>query len=253
MSFIVAGNWKMNKGPLETKEFFNEFFKLNLPSDIRTLFFVPALVAETTSHLFQQMDSIAEKNSHWGLENIYFEASGAFTGENSPQVAKQMGAGFTLVGHSERRSLFGESDHETNMKVKSAIMNGLSPMLCIGETLEERKSDKTLEVLKRQLFEGLKEVKIQNELHVAYEPVWAIGTGEVATTEQVSQAHQFIRKTLKEIFPDQEAKINILYGGSVKPENAAELSQADQVSGFLVGGASLQTNSFFKIIQAVKG
>lgn len=238
MSFIVAGNWKMNKGPKEAGEFFGSF-----QSDMKTIFFVSSVNASVAS----------SSKQNWGPQNIYPAASGAFTGETSPEVMSDLGASFCLVGHSERRQLFGESNQDTQKKVLAAQEFGMSPVLCIGETLDQRKAGETLEVLEKQLSEGLKSVEVKKELHIAYEPVWAIGTGEVATVEQVSEAHQFVRKFLKEKYPDQESNIQILYGGSVKPGNAGELSKAAEVGGFLVGGASLKPETFGDIIEAVKG
>jgi triosephosphate isomerase len=243
MSFIVAANWKMHKSPEEATAFFSKFAENSIPEHVKVLFFVPAVTAVAASQS-QQL---------WGPQNIYPASHGAFTGETSPQVMQGLGAQYALVGHSERRSLFHESNADTNLKVKSAQEFGLSPVLCIGETLQQRKSGDTLEVLKAQLTEGLEGFEPSGELHIAYEPVWAIGTGEVASVEQVSEAHQFIRSFLKERFPQLEPKIQILYGGSVKPGNATELSQAQEVGGFLVGGASLQADSFADIIKAVQG
>ncbi len=243
MKFIVAGNWKMNKGPKETQKFFEEFNTFDVPESVKTIFFVSAVNALPTS----------EASVTWGPQNIFPAASGAFTGETSPEVMATLGAHYALIGHSERRKLFFESDEQTNIKMHSVQEFGLSPVLCIGETLDERKEGRTLEVLQRQLVTGLSNFEPTKELHIAYEPVWAIGTGEVATVEQVSEAHRFIRKFLKEKLPNFEADIAILYGGSVKPINAAELAQADEVSGFLVGGASLKPGSFIEIIKASQG
>lgn len=247
MSFIVAANWKMNKGPREARDFFDEFKKVNEASSVKTIFFVSAVNAVVTS------TSLSQTSLSWGPQNIFPAAQGAFTGETSPKVMKDLGADYVLVGHSERRSLFSESDEQTNFKIHGAQDHSLSPILCIGESLEERKAGSTLEVLSRQLIAALSNIDIKQELHIAYEPVWAIGTGEVATVEQVSEAHQFIRQFLREKYPEQHQKINILYGGSVKPENAKELSQAKEVSGFLVGGASLKPESFVKIIKETQG
>ena len=246
MSFIVSGNWKMNKNPQETKEFFEEFNKFSAPENVQCFFFVSAVNAVSAS------ESLKNSPYGWGPQNIFPAASGAFTGETSPKIMADLGAQYVLIGHSERRKLFFESDEQTNVKLHSANEFGLIPVLCVGESLEERNEGSTLDVLNRQLVSALSNFKPKKELHIAYEPVWAIGTGEVATTEQVSEAHQFIRKFLKEKFPETQASIKILYGGSVKPENAGELSQADEVGGFLVGGASLKVDSFSDIIKAIR-
>ncbi|MCJ8277310.1 MAG: triosephosphate isomerase, partial [Bdellovibrionales bacterium] len=162
MSFIVSGNWKMNKGPKESQEFFSEFKNPN--SNIKTIFFVPAVNLLTAAQALEGQDV------GWGPQNVYFKNNGAFTGENSPEVMAEIGAPYGLVGHSERRTLFGETDEETCQKVKALQEVGISPILCIGETLEERKSGATNDVLKRQLENGLDGVEVQKELHVAYEP-----------------------------------------------------------------------------------
>ncbi|MEM7647142.1 MAG: triose-phosphate isomerase, partial [Pseudomonadota bacterium] len=184
-------------------------------------------------------------------QNIYPEANGAFTGETSPQVMKDLGAKYVLIGHSERRTLFGETDAMVNEKVKACKEFGLAPVICIGETLEQRKAGATLEVLTDQIKKAFKDYQLNSELHLAYEPVWAIGTGEVATAEQVGEAHRHIRALLAELFGDSNQSIQILYGGSVKPGNAEELSKVDEVGGFLVGGASLKTDSFLGILGAL--
>lgn len=247
MSFIVAANWKMFKTPIEAETFFHSFLPQveSLDEKTKVILFVPAVNAWVSSL------QLKGTKVSWGPQNIYPAKEGAFTGENSPSVMAEIGATYALIGHSERRSLFGESNDQTNVKIKSVQEFGLSPILCVGESLEERKSGKTIDVLKTQLSEGLKDIEIKKELHIAYEPVWAIGTGEVATTAQVSEAHQFIRQFLQEKFADKASKINILYGGSVKPENSSELSTAKEVGGFLVGGASLKVDSFYSIIEAV--
>jgi len=247
MSFVVAANWKMNKNPKETQDFFSEFLKTEINSSIKTIFFVPSVNALTAS------EALNQSNIHWGPQNIFPAPEGAFTGETSPKIMAELGAKYVLVGHSERRKLFFESDEQTNVKIHSAQEFGLSPILCIGETLEERKQGLTLEVLNRQLVSGLSNLQPKAELHIAYEPVWAIGTGEVASTEQVSEAHRFIRKFLIEKLPAVHQDMKILYGGSVKPSNARELAMTEEVSGFLVGGASLEPSSFHEIIKAAQG
>lgn len=245
MSFILAANWKMNKNPKETEEFFSDLLLQDWNNSLSRVFFVPAVNLVTTSNCLKG------SSVQWGPQNIYSQESGAFTGENSPKVMADIGAQFALVGHSERRSLFGETDEQTCLKIKALQEFSISPILCIGETLDERKSGKTLEVLKRQLSVGLSGVELKKELHIAYEPVWAIGTGEVATVEQVAEAHQSIREFLKNNYPNEENNMQILYGGSVKAASAGELSQVKEVGGFLVGGASLKVDSFCDIAKAV--
>ena len=247
MSFVVAANWKMNKNPQQTREFFAEFLKTPVSEKIKTVFFVPSV------NSLPAAEALDGTTVSWGPQNIFPAPNGAFTGETSPKVMADLGAQYVLVGHSERRKLFFESDEQTNIKIHSAQDFGLSPVLCVGETLEERKQNLTLEVLNRQLVSGLSNLQPKYELHIAYEPVWAIGTGEVASVEQVSEAHRFIRKFLNEKLPKYQKSMNILYGGSVKANSAQELANTEEVSGFLVGGASLDPASFHDIIRAVQG
>jgi triosephosphate isomerase len=183
----------------------------------------------------------------WGGQNCYFENSGAFTGENSPQILASMGAKFCLVGHSERRQIFFESDEMLAKKVKAVQAQGMTPILCVGETLDDRRWRRTKEVIGRQLKGGLVGVDSSKDVWVAYEPVWAIGTGQVATPEQVEEAHTFLREVLNGALGPRSAQTPILYGGSVKPENSSSLRALNNVNGFLIGGASLDLSQFLKI------
>lgn len=252
-NFILAANWKMHKTPDDTTAFFREFNpKLEAKlgkgpngGEKRVVFFVPAL------DLSAAIVSTRETKIEIGGQNIHAELKGAFTGENSAAVLKTMGAKWALVGHSERRSLFGETDLETASKMKTAIQAGLSAMLCVGETLQERESGKTLQVVSRQLEAGLAQVletlaKEPSRLAIAYEPVWAIGTGKVASPEQASEVHVAIRQWLSERV-STASEIAILYGGSVKPENSQALGAMPEIDGFLVGGASLEAASFLNL------
>jgi len=235
---ILAANWKLNKSPREAQNFVTDFSKAE-KLGLDFVFFPSALCAEVFSR----------SKLEWGLQNTYFENSGAFTGENSAGVAYEMGSRWVLVGHSERRTLFHESDAEIEKKLQRAWNLNMQPILCVGETLSERENGQTLQVLKSQLMAALgnapESVKVQPLLTVAYEPVWAIGTGKVATTAQVQECHLEIFKILKNLGFSE--KTSILYGGSVKPENAGELSKLPHVSGFLVGGASLKVDSLMSI------
>lgn len=256
--FLYAANWKLNKSPDEAEAFFEDFLG-RLPKgglgasasggQKQIVFFVPALTLSS---------SIAALNRasgggilQLGLQNAYWEAKGAFTGENSASVAREMGAGWLLVGHSERRSLFGETDADTAKKVAAGFQAGLKPMLCVGESFAEREAGKTIEVVQRQLQaimcdEGLKaKIITGSDFVIAYEPVWAIGTGKVATPEQASEVHQAIRQILvAELGFEVANKISILYGGSVKPDNAKAIGGMPDIDGFLVGGASLEPATF---------
>ncbi len=258
---LIAANWKMHKTPGETKEFFQALGPLlqalekNLAAstvdNIEVLVCPPALCLLTAIEAKSAMQSSLVNSKmagqiQIGVQNVYAEAKGAFTGENSAEVAKSMGANYVLVGHSERRTLFGESNALLNNKMKYLQGVGLKSILCIGETLAERDGGKTNLVLKTQLQEVLQGVAASGDLVVAYEPVWAIGTGRVASVQQVAESHQFIFQTLKEL--GYSADVRIQYGGSVKPDNAKELIQIPHVDGFLIGGASLDATSFAKII-----
>lgn len=278
--FILAANWKLNKTPSEASQFFRDFSekledRLSLPPtaggesrDIRgfgegpnggrrrIVFFVPALLVATSEQV------VKGTGLEIGGQNIWVETKGAFTGENSSDVLNAMGAAWALVGHSERRSIFGETDKHTAQKMKTALTSGLSAMLCVGETLAEREAGETLKVVFRQLEEGLSLIgdviaKDPSRVAIAYEPVWAIGTGKVATPEQASEVHQALRKRLAEFLGKSQAgaggadsgttvasEIALLYGGSVKPDNAKALGSKPDIDGFLVGGASLEPDSF---------
>jgi triosephosphate isomerase len=247
---IVAANWKLNKNPKEAADFCNELKQKASGTGPQLVIFPPALVAWNVAQI--------QGPYSWGLQNSYFEAQGAFTGENSVAVAKDMGASWVLIGHSERRTLFAETDSDTAKKIKAVWSQGLSAMLCIGETLSEREAGQTLQVLKKQLQSSLQSWKedikpasfLKTPLCIAYEPVWAIGTGKVATSAQVQDCHAAIAGFLSEL--GFNSSLPILYGGSVKPENASELSSLPHVSGFLVGGASLKVDSFLAIAAGVK-
>lgn len=242
---IVAANWKMYKTPAEAKEFMRTFIA-DLPKDHagQFLIFPPAIGLTTVG------EQLAGTQVGWGAQNIYYEKEGAFTGENSPAVVKAIGATHCLVGHSERRKIFDESDEMIGRKVHAAQVNGLTPILCIGETLQERENDETKLVLLRQLQADLFLCDWKKDLMIAYEPVWAIGTGKVATPEQAEEAHLLIRQWLTSKVGQQRAdQVPILYGGSVKPDNARELSQRKSIDGFLVGGASLKPESFLGIFR----
>jgi triosephosphate isomerase len=186
---------------------------------------------------------------------MYYEKSGAFTGEISPLMLKSVGCQYVILGHSERRTIFGESNQLINKKIKAAVENQLNPIFCIGETLEERESGVTFKVIETQVREGLDGLTAEElaNLIIAYEPVWAIGTGKTATPEQAEEVHAFIRKLIGELYSTEFAeKLIIQYGGSVKPENAAELMSQPDIDGALVGGACLKADSFVKIIESAQ-
>lgn len=243
MKKIFAGNWKLHKNPQETRTFLSEFGALNLASGEReVVFFPPATSLEAAA-----VSTTATKIK-WGSQNCHSEVKGAFTGEISAQVVKDLGGHYVLLGHSERRTIFGETDAGVAKKVKLVQSLNLTPMICIGETLPEREAGRTMHVLETQLQQGLALADKSKEMVIAYEPVWAIGTGKVATTEQVREAHLEISKILSRLSLPQSTAI--LYGGSVKPDNAKELLSVPHVGGFLVGGASLEVKSFQQIVES---
>ncbi len=257
--FIYAANWKLNKSPAETKSFFRDFFTSAGASNAQklTVFFVPALSFQAAIEAQEAAKVAVGRTAMLGLQNAHYESSGAFTGENSMAVAKQMGAMWVLVGHSERRTLFGETDEIVAKKIEAGFALSLKVMLCIGETLDQRESGQTMKVVERQTLSGLTKLvrerllKAPHDFALAYEPVWAIGTGKVATPEQASEVHQFLRGLLARELGSQLAdEISILYGGSVKAENANLLARMPGIDGFLVGGASLDPKAFHAIISA---
>jgi len=243
----IAGNWKMNLDRSRSLDLVKTVKgRIGDGNDREVAFFVPSIYLADVSAVAQ--------GSPLGVggQNLWFEDNGAFTGEVAPRMLREVGADRVLIGHSERRHVFRELDEWMGRKMRAALDNDLLPIYCIGETLDERKGNRTDRVLKRQLESGFEKVKPEDShrVTVAYEPVWAIGTGETATTEQVEQAHRTIRKWIQQRVGEQAAAhIRILYGGSVKPDNARQLMALESVDGLLVGGASLQAETFLPIIE----
>jgi len=246
---VIAGNWKMNNDLNGTVNLISELKKgINEQTKALVIVCPPFTSIETAQALLK--DSFIKL----GAQNMYFEESGAFTGEISPSMLKSVGCEYVILGHSERRTIFGETDQIINKKIKTAIKHGLKPIFCIGETLEEREKEITFEVCEKQIrfgLEGLTEAEL-SYLIIAYEPVWAIGTGKTATNEQAQEVHAFIRGLISRLLSANFAQnLIIQYGGSVKPENAKELLAQPDIDGALVGGACLKSDSFLKIIEAV--
>ena len=243
---VFAANWKMNHGPTDAKAFMRTFLAHNARRPDRTvILFPPALT------LHAVLDALRERHDILvGVQNIHWEDKGAFTGESSAPIARDAGARFVLVGHSERRHVFGETDDQAGKKCAAAVRAGLIPMLCVGETLAQREQGQTEAVVLRQLLAGtaLLEPAHVATMLVAYEPVWAIGTGKNATPEDASQVHAVLRRALKSKVADR-AHISILYGGSVNRGNAAALIGAPEVDGLLVGGASLDAEGWSSIVR----
>jgi triosephosphate isomerase len=243
---LIAGNWKMFKTISETVAFVTD-----LRDSVKAAAGVDIVVAPPFTALHAAANAARGSNIAVAAQDLYWEREGAFTGEVSPGMIKEAGATHAIVGHSERRRLFGESDAIVNRKTLAAIAAGLTPIVCIGETLEERERGEMLAVLDRQIKEGLDRLTAEQigALVVAYEPVWAIGTGRTATAAQAGEAHAHIRKRLRQWFGGDAADAcRILYGGSVKPDNIRELITEEDVDGALVGGASLEVRSFGDIV-----
>ena len=246
---VIAGNWKMNLNLQESISLISGIKNgLGTPSsNVEVIICPPYTSLETASTLV--------KNSpvKLGAQNMCFEESGAYTGEISAVMLKSVGCEYVILGHSERRTIFGETDATINKKIHKALASGLLPIFCIGETLEEREKGITFDVVKRQVVEGLKNIDAENmkKIIVAYEPVWAIGTGKVASKEQAEEVHAFTRKELTALYSSEVAEqIIIQYGGSVKPDNAVELLSQSNIDGALVGGACLKADLFLGIIKA---
>jgi triosephosphate isomerase len=244
---VIAGNWKMHLGPAQARSFF-EALDFGGVGDGHELIVFPSAVAIEAA---VGAAAAAGGRVGVGVQNIHWKDEGAFTGETSAPMAVEAGAGFALVGHSERRHVFGESDEDTALKVGAARRHGLVPVLCVGETLDERRAGRVEEVVLRQLDAALAALTgVSGRFLVAYEPVWAIGTGETATPADAAAAHGTIRARLVEVLGEAAANVPLLYGGSVKPDNAGELLAAGDVDGVLVGGASLDPASFANIARA---
>lgn len=246
---IFAANWKMNKGPSETEDFSKSILSSvehkTFPCDI--IIAPPFVSLAKAAEMFGNISSVA-----LAAQNCSQFDAGAYTGEVSALMLKEFYVHYVILGHSERRSIFGETDEVINAKMLKARSVNLRPIFCIGETLEERENGKLEEVLRRQVSIGLKDLteKDLSETIIAYEPVWAIGTGVTATATQAQEAHALVRSLVSEQFNDTTAaKIRIQYGGSVKPDNAAELMACPDIDGALIGGASLEVSSFLAIIR----
>lgn len=247
---VIAGNWKMYKTNKEAVEVLTQL--KDLTKDVST---VDIVIGAPFTCLSDAVKAVKGSNVKIAAENVYPKEEGAYTGEVSPKMLKDIGVEYVILGHSERREYFGETDKFINQKVKAVLEYGMTPIFCIGEKLEDRESGKTLDVNTRQIKGGLAGLSQEEakKVIVAYEPVWAIGTGKTATPEMAQETHKEIRNVLAEMFgKDVAEEITIQYGGSMKPENAKDLlSQAD-IDGGLVGGASLKADSFFEIIKAGK-
>ncbi len=242
---VIAGNWKMNMLPGEAIEFITELTPLVKDTNNEVILCVPY------TDLFYALLTAQGTNIKIGAQNMHFEESGAYTGEISGKMLKAINVEYVIIGHSERRQYFNETDGTVNKKVKSAFVNGLKPIVCVGETLEERESGKTAEIITKQTelaLEGLTNEQVKNTI-IAYEPIWAIGTGKTATSEDANNSIKEIRNKIAKIYGTEVAEeVIIQYGGSVKSSNAKELFSTSDIDGGLVGGASLKAEEFSKIV-----
>ena len=251
---FIAGNWKMNTSAAEA-----ESLARALNEKIGRIEEVDLAVCPPFVYIPAVCSVLADSNIGLGAQNMFYEDNGAYTGEISGQMLKDIGCRYAILGHSERRHVIGETDELINRKIIKALADGLDVIFCVGELLEQREANRTLEVVARQVQIGLEGVSkrqsgdgmLADRLTIAYEPVWAIGTGRTATPDQVQEVHAMIRKLLAEVYDESLAQaIRIQYGGSVKPSNAAELLNLADVDGALVGGASLKADDFAAIVQA---
>ena len=244
---FIAGNWKMHKTISEALEFAGALARRFPPPQERDI-----VIAASFTALHALGQSLRTSAIQLSAQNVHWEEQGAFTGEVSARMLSEAGCRYVIVGHSERRRLFGEQNREINLKIWAALTGGLKPILCVGETLEERGEEKTFSVVRKQLKEGLNNLTPDDirRVIVAYEPVWAIGTGRTAAPAQAQEVHRFIRQLLEGLCgEDLTAAIPIIYGGSVTPGNIRELMAETDINGVLAGGASLDVESFSKILQ----
>lgn len=242
---FIAGNWKMYKTTAEAKEFAEEFKKIYQPSDVKVAIFAPF------TQLAVLADELKETGIGIGAQNVHYEAEGAFTGEISIPMLKEIGVQYCIVGHSERRQYFNESDETVNLKAKALLEADIVPIICVGEDLYQREHDYQDKLVAEQVANALEGISAEEaaKVVIAYEPIWAIGTGRTATPIQAGMMCEVIRNELIELYDEETAdKVIIQYGGSVKPENAAEILNMEEIDGALVGGASLDPLKFIEIV-----
>ncbi len=243
---LIAGNWKMYKTTAEARTFAEEFSKLYKDTDVR------AAICAPFTQLVALKEAFAGTNVKVGAQNVHFEDEGAFTGEISVEMLKEIGVDYCIIGHSERREYFAETDETVNLKLKKLFSSSeITPILCVGENLDEREAGNAFDVVEGQLkadLEGIDKADV-SKLVIAYEPIWAIGTGKTATPEQAGEMCAHIRNIVEKLYDEDTCdRVIIQYGGSVKPENASEIMNMDEIDGALVGGASLDTSKFIKIV-----
>lgn len=244
---VIVGNWKMNLGPKEAKELLTEVKALDLDTSVEHGFCVPAI------NLLVAKEVLEGTDIKFGAENMYYEESGAFTGEISPTMLTEVGADYVILGHSERRQYFKEDNELINKKVLAALDHDFTPILCVGETLEEREAGKAEEIVKEEVIKGFEGVKEADKVIIAYEPIWAIGTGKTASADDADAMCGYIRGLIEELYDKDTAdKIRIQYGGSMKPANVKELLAKENIDGGLIGGASLKASDFEQLVNFKK-
>lgn len=244
---VIAGNWKLYKTTEEARQFIHELIPL-----VNSASGVEIVVAPVFTILNTVKDALKGTNINLSAQDCFWDEQGAYTGEVSSTMLLDVGCSHVIIGHSERRQLFGETDETVNRKIRAALRAGLAILFCIGETLNEREAEQTFVVLERQIAGGIAEITKDelNKLIIAYEPVWAIGTGKTASNDQAQEAHKFIRRVVAKLYDNETAEnIRIVYGGSVKPENIKGLMTQKDIDGALVGGASLKADSFAQIVR----
>lgn len=245
--YLIVGNWKMNQTPKSSKALVQEIVEElgELPPQVEVGICPPFTSLETCA------EGLKGSAVALGSQNVYHQEKGAFTGEIAPDMLKELGVRCVIVGHSERRSLFHETNQDVHLKLVAAQKHHLTPILCVGETLQERENGQAFAIIEEQVKIALEDVKDTNFV-IAYEPVWAIGTGKTATPEIAQEVHEFIRNILRSQFSEQADKIQILYGGSMKPSNAKALLEQPDITGGLIGGASLVAKDFAEIVRAAR-
>lgn len=243
MRYFIAANWKMNKTLSETREFLDSFVQSSKDVEDGDIVIAPPFTVLSTV-----AEAISGTNIQLAAQDVFWEEKGAYTGEISPLMLTDAGCQHVIIGHSERRQYFSEDDFTVNRKIRAAKKAALGVIFCVGESLKEREEQKTFDVVKREVEYGLSEVSPDN-LVVAYEPIWAIGTGKTATVEQAQEVHAFIRKILYNLYGNKSGEMRIIYGGSVTPDNIDSLMASRDINGALVGGASLKPDSFTRIVR----
>ena len=242
---VIAGNWKMNMLPNEAIEFITNLAPMVKDTKNEVILCVPY------TDLFYSLLTVQETNIHIGAQNVYYKESGAYTGEVSPKMLKSINTEYVIIGHSERRQYFAETDETVNLKLKASLDEGLKPIVCVGETLEQREANETEKIITSQVEKALANLSKEEvkKTIIAYEPIWAIGTGKTATSEDANSSIKQIRNKIKELYGEEVSEeVVILYGGSVKPNNIKEYLTQDDIDGALVGGASLDVNSYKELL-----